>query len=85
MKVNALAIRQKLGKILKQLEELDEPIIVEKGRKPVAVLISMETFKRRFVDYQQEQIKAKLLEEFKRNASKVTKDSLTVLREMRYG
>lgn len=85
MKVTALEIRQSLGKILKKLESLDEPIIVEKGRKPVAVLISLKTFRRRFIDYQEKKKRAALLNAFRDAATEPALDSMTVLRELRYG
>jgi len=43
-------IRQSLGKILARLKKTGRPILVEKDRKPAAVLISLEDYKRRFVD-----------------------------------
>lgn len=85
MKVTALEIRQSLGKILKKLERLDEPIIVEKGRKPVAALISLKTFRRRFIDYQEKKKREALLAAFRDAATEPALDSMTVLRELRYG
>ena len=49
-KTNALKLRQSLGKILKDLAKDGEPILVEKDRKPAAVLIAIEDFQRRFAD-----------------------------------
>lgn len=49
-KINALELRKSLGKIISLLEEGGDPILVERGRKPAAVLISLEDFKERFVD-----------------------------------
>src|SRR3990172_6866698 len=49
-KVNALSVRQSLGKVLRDLERTGEPILVEKGRRPAAVLITLRDFKERFVD-----------------------------------
>lgn len=49
-KTNALKLRQSLGAILKMLKTSGEPILVEKDRQPVAVLISIEDFHKRFVD-----------------------------------
>jgi PHD/YefM family antitoxin component YafN of YafNO toxin-antitoxin module len=39
--VNALEVRNKLGAILDDLERTGEPIIVHKGRRARAVLISV--------------------------------------------
>ncbi len=49
-KVNALAMRQSLGKVLRDLERTGEPILVEKGRRPAAVLITLRDYNERFVD-----------------------------------
>lgn len=49
-KVNALTLRQSLGKVLRNLQRGGVPVLVEKDRKPAAVLISIEDYKRRFVD-----------------------------------
>jgi PHD/YefM family antitoxin component YafN of YafNO toxin-antitoxin module len=85
VKVTALQIRQSLGKILKKLQASDEPILIEKGRKPVAVLISLKTFQERFVDYRELQKRRALLEQFRSAAVKAPVGSLEVLRELRYG
>jgi PHD/YefM family antitoxin component YafN of YafNO toxin-antitoxin module len=83
--VTALQIRQSFGKILKKLQKDDEPILVEKGREPVAVLISLKAFQERFIDYREKKKREALLELAKTSAKKSTLDSLTVLRELRYG
>lgn len=86
--VNALKIRNHLGEVLEELNETGKPILVSKGRKIQAVLITPEQFKKRFLDYQAEEEKKRLLETIKglRAKSRWTKDSLEVLRELRgYG
>jgi len=85
MKINALQLRQSFGKILKKLLSTDEPIIIEKGRVPVAVLISLKAFRERFIDYREQQKRMELLERFKNSAAKTSEDSLKILRELRYG
>lgn len=55
--VNALKIRNHLGEILEELNKTGNPILVSKGRKVQAVLITPEQFKRRFLDYQAEEEK----------------------------
>jgi prevent-host-death family protein len=47
---NALALRQSLGKILARLKKTGAPILIQKGKQPVAVLITLEDYQRRFVD-----------------------------------
>ena len=85
MKVNALQLRQSLGKILERLKQEDQPIIIEKAREPVAVLISLRMFRERFVDYREEQKRRQLLDNFRQAASVPAVDSLEALRELRYG
>lgn len=83
--VNALTVRQHFGQVLQELKDSNEPIIIEKSRKPVAVLISMELYKKRFVDFQDAEARQKLLSEFKSGSVKAKRNSLTALRELRYG
>ena len=49
-KTNALKLRQSLGMILKDLQKTGQPLLVEKDRKPAAVLITVEDYFKRFVD-----------------------------------
>ena len=49
-RTSSLKLRQSLGKILKDLNRDGEPILVEKDRKPAAVLISLEDYQKRFAD-----------------------------------
>ena len=83
--VNALKIRNNLGEVLDLLNNTGEPILVNKGRKLRAVLITPEQFKRRFLDYQVEERKRQLLETIKdlRHDSLEKKESVEVLRELR--
>ena len=85
MKVNALQLRQSLGKILEKLKKTDEPIIIEKGRQPVAVLVSLKVFRERFLDLREEQKRQELLEAFRISAAEPREDSLAALRDTRYG
>jgi len=48
--VNALQVRQSLGKILDQLDRAGEPVLIEKGRQPRAVLLPLKLFRERFAD-----------------------------------
>ncbi len=85
MKVNALMVRQSFGKILKMLAAGNEPLVIEKGRKPVAVLITLEMFQKRFVDFQEIDKKNAILTQFRDSAVKTNESSLSVLRDLRYG
>lgn len=49
-RTNALALRRTLGKVLETLERTGMPILIEKGRRPAAVLVSLRDFNERFVD-----------------------------------
>ncbi len=83
--VNALKIRNHLGEVLEELNKTGKPILVSKGRKIRAVLITPEQFKKRFLDYQAEEEKKRLLEIIKGLKAKRrgTKDSVEILRELR--
>jgi len=83
--VNALEIRNRLGALLDDLERSGEPIVVNKGRRPRAVLITVEDFQRRFVDRQTEERRRALLDRVKaaRAPSVGGQDSITVLRGLR--
>jgi antitoxin (DNA-binding transcriptional repressor) of toxin-antitoxin stability system len=83
--VNALKIRQSLGKVLKELQKKGEPILIEKGRVPVGVLVPLKFFQERFIDYQENKKKEAILNLAKESASVPDNDSLTILRELRYG
>jgi antitoxin (DNA-binding transcriptional repressor) of toxin-antitoxin stability system len=85
VRINALKLRQSLGKILDGLKDSDEPIIVEKGREPIAVLIPFRVFRERFVDYREEQKRLEILEAFRTAAVPPTEDTLEALRRLRYG
>ena len=48
--VNALELRQSLGKVLDQLERDGGPIVVCRRRTPAAALVSLKDYRERFVD-----------------------------------
>ncbi len=83
--VNALQVRNRLGEILNIMEETGEPVLISKGRKIKAVLITPEQFERRFLDYQAEEKKAMLLSMVKklRERRLHDRDSVAILRETR--
>jgi PHD/YefM family antitoxin component YafN of YafNO toxin-antitoxin module len=83
--VNALEIRNHLGRVLDELEESKQPMFVSKGRKIRAVLISPEDFKARFIDRQAEAEREtwiKKLEEL-RAPRRGERASIDVLRDLR--
>lgn len=84
-KVNALQLRQSLGKTLARMQKTGEPILVEKGRRPVAVLISLEEYQKRFVDFEADQRRRELVKKI-RSANLPLPDgksSLDLIREIR--
>ena len=83
--VNALTLRNRLGEILDQLGKTGEPVLVSKGRKVRAVMITPEQFERRFLVYQAEEKKKELLAKIKSSRSTRIgrKTSVDVLRELR--
>lgn len=85
MKFNALQVRQEFGKILKKVQKSGEPAIIEKGRQPVAVLISMDLFKKRFVDYREKEKRDQILAMARSIKTKPRKPTLEILRALRYG
>ena len=86
--VNALKLRNNLGEILDRLRDKGEPILVSKGRKLRAVLVTPEQFEKRFLDWQAEEQRRRFLEKVAmlKKKTKSRLDSLTVLRQLRgYG
>ena len=83
--VNALRIRNNLGEILDLLNDKGEPILISKGRKIRAVLVTPEQFEKRFLDWQAKEERERLLEGVKRlrRRKKESLSSMTVLRQLR--
>jgi PHD/YefM family antitoxin component YafN of YafNO toxin-antitoxin module len=84
--VNALSLRQSLGKILKQLEKGDSPIFVERNREKVAVLISIRDFSERFADREAMAERQNLVQEihaFRKSQKPVSPDTVSLLKELR--
>ncbi len=85
--VNALAVRNRLGEILEALERTGEPVLVSKGKRVRAALITIEDFQRRFLDKQAEERREELLARIRglRRHRVGDRDSVEVLRELREG
>jgi len=60
-RINALTVRNKFGQVLEMLDSDHEPILISKGKKLRAVLISYEDFVLRFIDKQAEEDKQAFL------------------------
>ena len=84
-KVNALKLRNNLGEILDRLSASGEPILVSKGRKIRAVLVTPEDFEKRFLDVKAREEKEHLLQHFRtlRKRKKEPAGSLEMLRKLR--
>jgi len=84
-KVNALQLRQSLGKVVATLQRTGEPVILEKGRRPVAALISLRDFQERFVEKAAAEARERILAEMDALAieSTDTTPAVQVLRELR--
>lgn len=86
--VNALTLRNNLGKVLQELEQTQEPVLVTKGGKVKAALVTIQDFQKRFVDQQaQEEKRAWLAKQNSLRAPRIgTSTSLEALRALRgYG
>jgi PHD/YefM family antitoxin component YafN of YafNO toxin-antitoxin module len=83
--VNALKMRNNLGEILDRLNATGEPILVSKGRKLRAVLVTPEDFEKRFLDYRVKEDKKRLLNTMYalRKKKKEPMDSIKLLRQLR--
>ncbi len=83
--VNALQLRQSLGRVLERLAKTGRPILLEKDRKPAAVIISLEDYRTRFVDIEADRRRTEIVERIKRAALRLPKgmSTLELLREVR--
>jgi len=83
--VNALKIRNNLGEVLDRLNDKGEPILISKGRKIRAVLVTPEQFERRFLDWQIREKKQRLLKTIRslKENRKENLDSMGFLRKLR--
>ena len=83
--VNALTIRNNLGKILDRLNKSGEPILISKNRKIRAVLVTPEQFERRFLDWQTQDERQRFLAAMKqlKKSRKGNITTLAVLRKLR--
>ncbi len=84
-KVNAVQLRQSLGAVLKRLAKTGDPILLEKDRKPAAVIISLDDYRTRFVDVEADRLRKETVERIKQAQLQTPKgvSSLDLLREVR--
>ncbi|MBI5504498.1 MAG: type II toxin-antitoxin system Phd/YefM family antitoxin [Deltaproteobacteria bacterium] len=83
--INALQLRQSLGKVVAALEKTGEPILLERGRKPVGVIVSIQDFQERFVEKSATAERKKIFDEIARLAiaSRDRTPVAKILRELR--
>ena len=86
-RLSALELRQSLGRALDVLQRTGEPILLERGRKPVAVVISLEDFRERFVEKAAAEERDRVIREIDELArtSRDPTPAVDVLREARGG
>ena len=83
--INALKIRNQLGEVLDRLEATGEPILISKGRKLRAVLVSPKDFEERFLDYRVKEEKKRLFDQLRtlRRKKTASLESIDLLRQLR--
>jgi len=84
--INALTVRNKFGQVLEMLDSDQEPIVISKGKKPRAVLISYQDYLLRYIDKQAEAEKAAFLKqaaEWREQAGEQPADPIETLRTLR--
>lgn len=83
--VNALELRQSLGKVLEHLEQDGAPIMVYRRRKPAAALISLKDYRERFVDREADESRREVVRRIRklRFGGPGEKDTLDLLRGLR--
>ena len=85
--VDAVDLRQSLGKVLEALEKGGAPVLVQRRRRAAAVLISLKDFQERFVDREADEKRRAVVARLKklRFAPPAGKTTLDLLRELRAG
>ena len=83
--VNALKLRNPFGEILERLNKTGEPILISKGRRIQAVLVTPDQFRRRFLDVISAEKRKRFLDEVRglRKRKKEDGSSIEVLRQLR--
>jgi len=85
MRVTALELRNRLGRILDRMDRDQQPVIIEKGRKPRAVLVPLALYRERFLDLQEKALRDELVREIRESAPPAIRDTVAELRRLRYG
>lgn len=85
--VDALRLRQSLGRILRALARGGRPILVERRGRPAAALISIDDYRERFVDREADERRREVVARIKRLRfeSHPRRTTLDLLRQLRAG
>ena len=83
--VNALELRQSLGKVLEHLDQDGAPILVYRRRKPAAALVSLKDYQERFVDREADERRRQVVREIRKLkfGSSGAATTLDLLRDLR--
>lgn len=83
--VNALEMRQSLGRVLDWLDQDGKPILVYRRRTPAAALISLKDYRERFADREADERRRKLVAKLKelQFAPPASGTALDILRDLR--
>lgn len=83
--VNALELRQSLGKVLDRLEQDGGPILVCRRRTPAAALVSLKDYRERFVDREADERRREVVARLRRLQFEApsTGTTLDLLRDLR--
>lgn len=86
-KINALQLRQSLNKVILMLQKTHEPVLLEKGKKPAAVIISIDDFQKRFVEKAADEKRREIQKQIAAmsTTSKLQLSSEDILRQIRNG
>ena len=86
-RINALQLRRSVGKVVSALQKTGEPILLEKGRRPVAAIISLRDYRERFVEKATAEELDRVLVSIDRLARRSADptSAVDILREMRGG
>jgi PHD/YefM family antitoxin component YafN of YafNO toxin-antitoxin module len=84
-KINTRGLRQSLTKVLSALQKSGEPILLERGKKPIGVIITLRDFEERFVEKAAAEARDRILEQINKMAipSENPESVVKILRELR--
>ena len=83
--ITMLDLRQSLSKVALQMEQTGEPMLLARGKTPVAVLISLKDYEERFAEVSAKNARRQLLGEIDAMAKKssVSEATSSILKKAR--